>query len=213
MFAVKPEFPQGYYLGIDFYLWIVSIILCICSLLLFMKRRNESEHSGQRALFRGLGFLFFFLGLMRVSYLIGVRGKEENYDFWINFGYTLGIAGMGSFLYEVERAFLKKTKYVLTILNTAAFIISILAVFNVIPRKIPLNVATYVSTADMGLIFVFYIYFIYISPGELKRRGLFNLLGMILTFLGVSMDSELFFITLWPTMPLWLPPLLAILGN
>ncbi len=209
----KPEFPSNYYSTPDLSLWIVAIVLSLISVWIFLSRSSKAEHEQSKSLFMGLAILFLMMATMRMFYVIGVKGPEQNYDFWINLGYTAGIGGMGYFLFEMEKNSLKKTHFLFTIINVVGFISGIMGTFKIVARNIPLVISTIVSTADIVLIVGIYIYFIFISPGELKKRGLYNFFGILITFMGVSMDSELFYLTLWPAMPVILPPIMRIVGN
>ncbi len=213
MLLEKPVFPEGYYDGADLYLWIGVALLGIISSAIFLKRMKIAEHEKSIALFRGLAVLMLALAGTRFCYIYGMLAEESKYDLWINLGYSIGIGGMGYFLFEIERNFLTKTHYIFTMVNIVGLIMGILGAFNLVERDIPLMITTYVSTGDVVLLVAIYIYFIFISPGELKKRGLYNFLGIALMFGGITLDSELFLISLWPTIPLILAPILNIVGN
>ena len=204
-------YPSNYMMTIDYYLWIVVVVIGLISVILFFVKVHKVESDLQKPYLYGISLFLLLLALQRVAYIIAVK-LIVDYNFWTNLGYIFSLAGMTCFFLGIEKSVIRKTKYLLSLTTLLGVLIGILSLFDILPRDISRNITYIISTLATVIIIVLFAWMISKSAGSIRKKSFITFIGVVVLFAGIMMDSELVYGGLWPTMPLIIPPILNSIG-
>ena len=204
-------YPSNYMMTIDYYLWIVVVVIGLISVILFFVKVHKVESDLQKPYLYGISLFLLLLALQRVAYIIAVK-LIVDYNFWTNLGYIFSLAGMTCFFLGIEKSVIRKTKYLLSLTTLIGMLIGILSLFDILPRDISRNITYIISTLATVIIIVLFAWMISKSAGSIRKKSFITFIGVVVLFAGIMMDSELVYGGLWTTMPLVIPPILNSIG-
>jgi hypothetical protein len=190
---IPSVFPSIYYDSIDYPLWIIVIIIGIINSIVFLLRTKKATTEIQKSIFGAMSGLMFFMAIMRICYTIASRFLIDQYDFWTTLGYITGIIGMAWFIFVYEKNLIKKTKFLLTIFSLSAIIVGTLSLFEIITRDYPRIYTSAAGTIDILVVIIMYSWLVKITTGSLRNQTIISLIGILLTFGGFFIDSEIVF--------------------
>ena len=212
---IPDGFPPEYMNTIDLYLWIASLLVGLIGAFLFLKRRKASEIDIQRDLYFGLALFLFLFSLMRIAYILSVKLPFEDpgkdYDFYTSLGYVFGLAGLGGFLYGIERSIITKTKHLLTIFTYVVVVLGALSAFNVFDRSISMSATYAVVILDTLIMMILYLWLVKKTTGIIRKRTFIAFLGIVMLFASTMLDSQAAF-SLAPGLNLLIAPIIATVG-
>jgi hypothetical protein len=201
---------SGYYTGLSFFLWFISIEILFLSFLLFIREALKMDLTSQRMANYGYGVYSGLMGVTRIMFIVAVYNPDL-YDFYTILGYMSGIIGLIFWLYIVETYLIRKTKKIFTIISIIPFSFSFLALFGLIDRDIALDIQFLLLPLAVLVILILYIYLIKKTTGTVRKKFIGILTGLVLMIVSQVMDGE-DFITALPDFPLFVAPLLNIMG-
>ncbi len=209
-FQIPDIYPSDYMMTIDYYIWLAVVVIGIISVLIFFAKIYKVESIQKPYLYR-ISFFLLLLTLQRVAYIIAVK-LNVDYNFWTILGYICSLAGMTCFFLGIEKSVIRKTKYLLSLTTLLGVLIGLLALFEFLDRDIAMKITYIISTLATVIIIALFAWMISKSTGSIRRRSIITFIGVVVLFMGIMMDSELVYRTLWPTMPLIIPPILNSIG-
>jgi hypothetical protein len=208
---VPSVFPEIYYKGIDFWLWLIAISIGILGSIMFYLRMKKQDTAIQKTISLGIANILLFFSMMRILYILAVRLPGHNYDFFTGLGYATGLLGLTGFVFSAERYLLHKTKFLLTIIGLVGVIAGFLAAFGVLSRDYVVNITGIVAAIIIGFILLISIWLIVHIPGDLRKRMFIVVVGIILIYLADVLDSQRMY-TLIIGWPIFIAPLCMIVG-
>lgn len=209
---IPSVYPSDYMKSLDFPLWILQVVVGLIGFIIFLYRIKKSTVHVQRSIYLGMGIFLLFLSAMRTSYILSVRLQNGDfYSFFTSLGYSLGLAGIGGFLFGIERSVIKKTRYILTIISFIGVALGLLSVFKVISQETALPFTYAIDMIATALMIILYIWLSFKSTGIIRRRTFIGIFAVLFIFLGVMLDSEAVY-GIFPAMPVILPPIFAVIG-
>ncbi len=203
-----------YYQGLSLILWIVSIVLLFLAAILFLIKAYKTEMKSQRMMQVGNAFFAAFFGLMRIFFIIAVYEEfagRHNYDFYTTLGYIVALIGLIFWMFVLERYMIRKTKMIFTTIAIVSFIIALIALSGIIERGAALTLIYIILPFSLVIILMLYIYLIVKTTGEIRTKAEYQLLAILLMFIGHLMDSEIFMTNL-AFIPLEIAPSVMIAG-
>jgi hypothetical protein len=180
----------GYYRGINLGLWIVVIVLLAVVSLIFIRRADIKDSLPSLVwLNRSFAFFFFFQGLTRISFVIGYF-DESYYNLLLALGYVFGVVALLPLVITFERFIVTNTRKVFSILSIILTVIA--ASFLLYPANSSLSrTIEYACLPFVLAIFVvLYIWMVIHSPGDVRKKAIWTIIGMFIFIGGVLLDSE-----------------------
>jgi Na+-transporting NADH:ubiquinone oxidoreductase subunit NqrB len=138
---------------------------------------------------------------------------ENYYNILLIAAYIMSILSTILVISTIEKYIVTKTRFMITIL--AAVIILIGVIFLFIAEQSPkLRIINQVAAPVLG-VFVLGLYLMVIvkSTGDLRKRALFTLFGILVLLLGMFLDTESMMAILGSGPQLLLAPLSVIIGS
>ncbi|MGQ4873352.1 MAG: hypothetical protein ACP6IY_04680 [Promethearchaeia archaeon] len=213
MIIELPEAYQGigYLQGISLILWLISTGIFYFACFLFIRKARILEMKSQKMILSGYGIFSLLFGSARIFFILGVHFPEQ-YDFYTTLGYIVGILGIIYWLYVIETYLITSTKKIFMIITSAAFGIALIALIGQTSRYFALTIIYILLPFSVIAIFMLYIYVIIKSTGNVRKRTIWVVIGLIILIVGYLMDTELFVGTFrW--IPLEIAPSLMIIGT
>lgn len=187
-----------YYLFFDGdfnFLWlIIAIELSVLGVFFTRKALNYKNDNMESAyqLHLGLGIFFLFYTITRISFIISnyysVYVNEDVLEFQIaiRVAYCTALFSLSFFFYGLERSFLPTKGLAMAF----PLIMGILSIF------LPYDLMRTINYVLMPLYMVFglssYVYIAAKTTGAVRKNALISLIGLILFFLGIYLDSKMF---------------------
>ncbi|MFX1297033.1 MAG: hypothetical protein ACFFD2_19550 [Promethearchaeota archaeon] len=177
-------------IGIDFYLWIVAIIILFVAMVFFLRKRMETDVTSQRNLFLGIALFFGLYGVALILFKIedyGLPPPDDSFmhDLFWRLAATSSLIGFIFFIAVLELyALNKKTKFLATLAGIVTLVLSIIG-----GPEIGRQALIY-GTPVMGLLVLFfYLYLSIVGRGNIRKKALQGFFGIFLLFLGIVMDN------------------------
>ncbi|MGQ4873730.1 MAG: hypothetical protein ACP6IY_06595 [Promethearchaeia archaeon] len=211
LFKVPEVFDYStYYRGISLVLWIITISGCFIGALLFIIKANKMELKSQKWLYLGYGVFFIFFSLMRIFYIVAVY-IPENYDLYTSLGYVVGTIGLIFWLYVLETQMIKSTKGIFVAISIVMFAVAVIGLTGIIERELALNIINITTPFSISVVFFMYMYIAVKGTGEVRKKAIWLIVGLLLIMLGHAMDSE-FWAGNFPDFPYEIPPIVMLIG-
>ncbi len=201
---------SGYYTGLSFILWFISIEVFFLGFFLFVKETLKMNLISQKMANYGYGVFLGLMGITRILFIIAVYFPDF-YDLYTILGYISGNIGLIFWLYIVENYLIRKTKSIFTIVSIIPTSFSFLALFGLVEREIALSIQFLLLPLAILVILILYIYLIKKTSGTVRKKFIGILTGLFLIMVGQVLDGETF-ITAFPDFPLIVAPIIMILG-
>ncbi len=183
-------FENGYYRGFNLILWIlVCIVMFASSLIFFNRARNPKLIESQRANFLAFGFLMLFMDFTRISFIFSYF-FESYYNFLLALGYAFAAISLFPAVYVYEKFIITKTKHFFTIFSTIFVVIATIFLFKPAESDLSLTIQQIGMPVIAASFFILYIWMIRKSAGDVRKKSLKTLVGMIIWSLGIIFDSE-----------------------
>ena len=206
-----------------FWLFVVAA-LAVCTILFYMRAR-EFKAEGQTssaALFNGYALFFGCTIITRFAFFVSnyysLYGGATYYDgetlpefiVAIRIAYCTSLVALAFLFYGLEK-YILPTKFIATLIP---LVVGILALI------LPYDTARMINTAIMPLYFLFgvgsYVYIFKHSTGELRKNSLITMVGLLLFFMGLLLDSKFMKVPALESGVIWpayiLPPIIATIG-
>lgn len=193
-----------YYLfgdGLLTWLWLIVIALLFASSMTFLLRWKKFHYGDQRttaSLYSGYALFIGFFVITRISFLISdyyeFYGKETmfhegvesipEFQIAIRIAYVVSLFALTFFFYGLEK-YILPTKHIIMIIPLVHGIISIF-----LPYDIMRVIMYYVQPGYFIVSGWAYYYMYKNSTGDLKKKSLLAMLGLILFYFGLFTDSK-----------------------
>ncbi len=163
-----------------------AVFMFVLGVVFIRKGLEEKEMKSQRYFKYGLAMFALMTGLTRLFFL-GSDFQVPDSDIYNILWKCAALSSMIAlvFITILIETYLVKTRYICTIVG----IIGTIALLIVdIPTGRTLNIPLYIVLG--GEILALYLYLIIKSPGELRTRSMYMLLGIIIFTVGLFLDSE-----------------------
>lgn len=172
-------------------LWIFGVIFLLKS------RKNEIE--GAKRIQLAFGLFGIFYGLCRLFFILMFQdftNPDQNYNLIASIAYSCGIIGFTSIIWALEKLKYKKNYFfmvglLVTIITIAGTVIIALRIASEIRTTLLLVIFIGVPISAL-IIFILYIFLISKSTGVVRKKAAYSLLGLIIMFIGIVMDSQFF---------------------
>jgi FtsH-binding integral membrane protein len=185
----------GYMRGVNLAAWIIAITIMYVIGVIFLKRAYIIKDEPKKQLFRSFGMFFILMGITRISYILAYW-IEPYYNFFLSLGYCFGALSLFPLVITLERWTFTKNKFFFTIVG--AILIGCSFVFLILTFIIPsiseilrliLNIGIPIIAVSLAIL---YGIMIKNESGEIRRKTVFLLLGIIIFIEGMLLDSEMF---------------------
>lgn len=211
IFEYPPEFKGiGYYQGFSLILWIVGIALLFILGATFFFKIFKLDTKAPKLGFLSYSLFCVFFGLTRLVYILAVY-STNSYDYFVLWGYIFSILSVILYLYVLETQAVTFTHKVFTIIMIVCFSITLIALFGYLTRDLAVIFMWALAPFGVAVIMVLYIYIAVKTTSKVRTKAILILIGISLIFSSHLMDSELF-ITSFPFVPLYIPPIFLIVG-
>ncbi|MBD3254358.1 MAG: hypothetical protein GF383_04655 [Candidatus Lokiarchaeota archaeon] len=199
----------GYYQGLSLILWIIAVIILFVNASLFLFRGLKVERDVKKGYLAWSIFSLLY-AVCRIFYLIAVH-ISQYYDLFASIGYIFGISSLISILYLIESQIFTSTKKFFTIITTVAFGISLLSLLDLSNRYFTLILLSIIGVFSSLLIVFMYLYLVFKTRDTARRKAFMIFIAVIFILISHFIDSPMF-ITVFPLVPLEVPPILMIFG-
>jgi len=168
----------------------------IFAIYIYKKMKGRDTDPGQRNIFLGYSLFLATYGLVRFFFIysdieIFYHGETALNDIYVGLAYTCGVLGALWLFYSIER-YLVHSRYVFTILGMITLGIAIISLLQVIPTQIPRMIIFVAVPVFFGVIGLLYLYVAIKASGELRRRALGILTGLLVIMVGFLFGSSIF---------------------
>jgi hypothetical protein len=178
-------------------LLIVSMI--IFAVFMFLKRRDKELSSAQKNI--KLGYCLFLLsyGITRLFFIFSdfeiysvPPPTSETFmsTIYVGIAYAFGILGAIWLIVMIER-YLLHTKYIFTIISIIIFGLSIISIFAIISTDLLTTIIAFSLPVFFGIVVILYLYVAINSTGDVRKRSLGVVLGLLIMMLGFILGSSL----------------------
>ena len=208
-----------FFIAFTVILWIFGVI--------FLLKSRKNEIKGAKRIQLAFGLFGIFYGLCRLFFILMFQdfmNPDLNYNFLASMAYSLGNVGFTAIVWALEKVKYKKNYFFLTILAVTIITIGgtiiigfgIISGLGIAPQiRETLLLIIFIGVPISGLIiFILYIFLIIKSAGIVRKKAGLSLLGLVIMFIGIVMDSQLFLgldqVPLWIRMDL--VPIICIGG-
>lgn len=182
--------PEGYYIGADLILWLVSIgILWVLTFFFFRLAVRNKELPSVYSLQRAMGLFMIFMSLNKICYILAYW--IPYYESMVALGYTTGLLSMLGILYSFEKYIVKRTHYLFTIY---ASIITIFSLFLLIMPEQRALFRSITSISGMVIplaVILAFLWLAFASTGEVRTKSIGTLVGMIMIEIGFFLEGEM----------------------
>lgn len=177
------------------FLWLFMIVALFSLGIIFLRRANDFKKKELKSTYQlnlGIGIFMIFYGITRICFIFSnfysVYYNEQliQFQIWIRIAYILSIFALAFLVFGLEKYFIP-TKGIASI---------ILVIFGILTIFLPYNVLRVIDYSVMPIYMIFimssYVYLAVKSSGIIRRNALISLLGLLLFFIGIFLDSKLF---------------------
>ncbi len=177
------------------------VALAIFAGFFILRSRKEEKGSAQRNIFLGYCLFLCSYAITRIFFVFSDVELWFAYDhhgltntilneIYVGIGYSAGILGALCLLIMIER-YLIRTRYIFSILAIGIFILSVISIFPLIPTDIPQTIITVVFPVFFGVILLLYLYVVFKSAGEARKKAIGIVLGLLVMIVGFLFGSAL----------------------
>ena len=177
-----------YYHGINLYVNIASIILCIAAGLLFF-RKNEEDVEYFKRLKMALGIYVFLFAICRIFYILAVW-LPDYYDTCVKISYVSMSSGWFPIIFVSEHYLIKKTRHVFSIIALGLIAFMILGLFGLYDRHVLQFLLETLSAILGGFIAIIYVYLAITSIGVMRKDAELMIISIAVFAMGSYFDSE-----------------------
>jgi len=177
--------------------------------------KADKDFASQRLFHRSMGIFFLIYIANRIFFILSdfernAFGKTDYHYQLVFIGYILVSIAFLNMLYWGEKFIVKKTKFVLSYITTAALIAELVLFF--IPGLFGIGrLVNYgLSYFLMMLVLILFIKMIAQSTGEIKRDFILTLIGFLIIAMGSILEMDDLLSS--GIMPPWLTPLCFAIG-
>jgi len=194
-------------------LWIFGVI--------FLLRARKQDIEGAKRIQLAFGLFGIFYGLCRLFFILMFQdftNPDQNYNLFASIAYSFGIVGFTAIIWSLEKVKYKKNYFfmiglLVTIITIGGTVIIALRIAPEIRTTLLLVIFIGVPISAL-IIFILYIFLIKKSAGVVQKKAIYSLLGLIIMFVGIVMDSQ--FVLAMEEIPLFirmdLVPIICIIG-
>ena len=176
---------------------LTATVLCMIFAGYFWKRRSREEMKSTRMIFLGQGLFVFCFGLTRFLFVISdyfrtdpiyqnvvIVADEFLFILFWKISALIGILAI-IFLLIVIETYLVKSRYVFTIIATAGLILALASPNIEFSRWV-----TYIAMpVSLIAVVALYIYLLFTSSGEIRKKSGLSVLGLLIMGAGVMLDT------------------------
>lgn len=201
-------------IDIDILLFSFLIALLFGCFCLFLIKSIKLEMKSQKRVFLGYGLFLLLYGFTRLFFLIakiyGDLYLIEEKDFYLIWGYLVGLLGVIIIIYIME-TYLLKTKKILTTITIILSLINIVALMGLTTKDFALNMIYILLPSVIVAVCISYIYLIFKSTGSSRRKATWALIGIVTIFIGHIIYTHIFrsFIE---EFPFYISPIIIMIG-
>nr|MDO8108865.1 hypothetical protein [Candidatus Sigynarchaeota archaeon] len=212
-------------------LLIVFIGILLVGFVWFMVKARTMESPQARRIQQGYGLFGLTYAFTRIFFLLSdyERGSHlgtvtQLHLIWVGLGYSVTFVSLLVIYYTVEKQILNR-KPILTVIALGSFIVCLVSLVMVIlnigvdlvnnngPQKIA-QYTLYITGSFLAIgIAALYIVIARNSSGDVKKKALLSLIGLLIMFGGLLMDMDALSALGIDAIRFYLSPLLFIVGT
>ncbi len=210
-------FPHGFLNGILFAAFAVILIIFG---IIFFKRARKQEIEGARRIQWAFGVFGITYGITRILFILMFQpftNPDQNYNLIASIAYCFGIVGFAAIIWALERIKYKKKIFFTIILITTLITIggTIVVAFGAADIRETMLTIIFIGTPLSAIILlILYLTLIIKSTGSVKKKSTYSLLGLVIMFVGIVLDSQ--FALAIGAIPIWVKmdivPIITIVG-
>ncbi len=206
---------------IERFLWgIVFAVLLMCAAL-YILRGREKVNFNERIIMYGFAFYFIGLAFGRLFYTIGdlfitgtyinsaffgdYRNASSSFELFTRLNYISRAIGVALFLLMFEIS-IKRTKYILTIIQVPLIILMI-----ILPYNYARNIDHYILT-PLGLIAIIIILYKFTIWSHIELKAISSLLFFGVTLMAIALNLNSRDIKSLRILPLYISPIIYTIG-
>ncbi len=202
-----------FFMAFTVILWILGVI--------FIKKSRKNKIEGARRIQLAFGLFGIFYGLCRLFFILMFQdftNPDLNYNLFASIAYSFGIVGFTSIIWALEKVKYRKNYFfmvglLVTIITIGGTVIIVLRIAPEIRTTLLLVIFIGVPISAL-IIFILYMFLITKSAGIVRKKAAWSLLGLIIMFVGIVMDSQ--FVLAMDQIPLFIRmdvvPIICIVG-
>jgi len=224
IFQIPDTMPDEHYRAINIHgfinlcLFVAFAVILINFAFLFIAKAKKQEIKSAKRIKLSFAIFGFFYALTRIFFILMFQdftNPDQNYDLFASLAYSCGMIGFLSIIWALERIKYKKKYFfliglattVITIICSGIIIVFIISGVGTTDLRENMLTIIFIGTPISALIiFILYISLIRMSTGIVRKKAIYSLLGLMIMFVGIVMDSQFFlafeFIPLWIKMDL-----------
>ncbi|MHA1310122.1 MAG: hypothetical protein ACTSQO_04255 [Candidatus Helarchaeota archaeon] len=178
--------------GYNTIIWTIAIGTLIILGIFFLLKNKKDKINEQKGMDLGLGFFFIFYAICRISFIISDYAENILLDnilmeYMWRLATLFGLMGLTIMTFVIEFYILeKKTKFIFSIIGVITIIISVVG-----GSEIGRIAILYGPVAMGFIIIILYSYIAIKSSGYVRKRSLQALIGILLFYSGITIDSNI----------------------
>jgi hypothetical protein len=199
LIQIPTGMPADYNTGLNLQLWILVIFTLFIMLPLGFLSASKSEMRNVKIVEKGRGFFGFFYAFGRLFFILGVLlNNGDDYDFWVNLGYTFSMIGFTLLIYIYEKYKLSKKAPFFTLIGAIASFFTLTGYEGLIPgihtenREVIMAITSIASLVLSLMVGALYYQIADRFPGQLRDRTIHEFVGLIILLFGVVLDGQVF---------------------
>jgi hypothetical protein len=168
-------------------LWTMAIVILGAQSILFIRRAIPSTIESQRQMFWGIAIFFGCYAVTRACFLGGSLLPTYLYEIYWYAATIIGMVGFITLLFISEKYPLDcRTRFAGSILAFFSLIMSI-----VLGSELGRFILAGSLPITGLMLFALYVYLIVKTDGEIRRRAIWNTVGLALLLAGITFDANL----------------------
>jgi hypothetical protein len=183
----------GYMRGVNLAFWITAISIMYLTSIVFMRRAARTDFESQKHLFRSYGLFFILMGITRISFVLAYF-IEPYYNLLLSIGYVFGALSLLPLVFTLEKYMITQTKRLFSLIGLILVVLGF--VFLILTLEFPKISETSRTVQDIGMPIIALSYLILYgiviknSTGDIRKKAIMTLVGMIVFVAGILFDSE-----------------------
>ncbi|MHA1819637.1 MAG: hypothetical protein ACTSU2_03005 [Promethearchaeota archaeon] len=177
----------GYYLKIDFYLWIIVLLTNFFFMYKMIIRFKNPETELFGKYFKGVFSFFLIHGISRIFYFVYDYFVIDQHIFY-EIGVLFGILSITAFIYYIESTIFTKSKHGLFIFGVIGSIVSLSSIiFSLLGQDTVIlsEYTQYFTVPILGIVIpLIYLYTAIITTGRVRANSIIIMFGIIVFILG-----------------------------
>lgn len=183
----------GYMRGVNLISWIAAISLMYISSLIFMRRGSRTDFESQKRLFQSFGLFFILMGITRISFVLAYF-IESYYNFLLAIGYTFGALSLLPIVLILEKYMITQTHRFFSIIGIILVVMGFVFLFLTFQMPEISEISRSVQNIGMPVLalsfLILYGIVIKNATGDIRKKAIMTVLGMIIFVIGILLDSE-----------------------